>query len=253
MTGLSITTALSGFIKPPSPTVTPSAGVLPADDVCCLASQSLSTHLTDEPGPCLTTSGTPALIIENERENSVTTTVDLSGGKDLSKTYNLAPGERIVEPDAFGIVANITGTVTIDGEMWQVHWPDPSCCRPAIALTPDDPTIGWVEPLSGIPDMRQGAYPGSPTLLRLEAEDRARTITVTVTNQCEEMSVTKTVDLPAGQVKLLDGGLVSGGKFDIMVDIEDGTTVTYTYDEAWGGVNVAVSADGTVAFRRFAM
>lgn len=248
VTGLALSTPLGGCLSAPTVAVTPSDGVPETDADCGIADQPLSARLTDESGECAGAGGAPSLAVENQRDERVRVGVDLDGGGGFSKTYALAPGERIVERAAFETADAITGTVTVGDEAWPVRWPGRSCRRYGIALLSGGPEIGWVEPLAGIADTRHACYPGSEADVRVQSEGRARTVTVTITDLCAGTTVTETLEIGAGEWGRVEGELVSGGVYDVTVVVEGGDSKTYEYRENCRDVRTTVHEDGAVSF-----
>lgn len=248
--GLSLSVPLSGCLNAPTVAVTPSDGISATDANCGIVDQPLSARLTDENGECVDAGGTPSLEIENQRDERVTVTVDLTGGGGFSETYTLAPTERVVEQDTFEVAAGINGTVTIGSEAWPVRWPGRSCYRYGIALLSQGPRIGWVEPLAGIADTLHACYPGTEADVRIESKGKARTVTVTITDLCAGTTVTETHEIGAGEWGRVEGELVSGGMYDVTVDVESGNSKTYEYHENCRDVWTTLHEDGTISFHQ---
>lgn len=218
------------------------------DDGCGPAALSLSELFTDETGDrsfCFD-GATPSLAIENERDETLTVTVDVETDGAITETYTLESGERVVERNAFEAKARLTGTVTVDGEGEQsIEWPERSCYRHGIALTPDGIEIGRIEPLSGPGDTQHDCYPGDGVPLRVRSAD-ARTVTVEITDLCTGTNVTETLEPNADETARLDDVLANGGTYTVAVDVEGGQSRTHEFREDCWGVSVAVDGDGTV-------
>lgn len=218
------------------------------DDGCGPAAQSLSDLLTREtgdPADCPDSAST-SFALENERDESLEVSVDVEGEDALAGTYALEPGERVVEGSALEPAAEVAGTVTVDGEETAVSWPDRSCYRHGIALTPDGVENGWVEPLQGPGDTQHDCYAGDDALLRVGSVGESRTVAVTVVDRCAGTEVTETFEVDADGSEQARGLLTNGGAYDLEIDVEEGESATHEFaDDCWGAV-IGVEADGEV-------
>lgn len=230
-------------------TITPSAGSSNSTgSECGPADQPLSALLTDESGECAGEGGAPSLVVQNERDEQVEVAVDLDGGGGFSETYTLDPSERVVQDGAFETTDGISGTVTIGDTEWSVKWPGRSCYRYGIALTSERPKIGWVKPIGGINDTQHACYPGDETSIHVRSKGQARTVMVTVTNVCDDTTTTHTLNIDAGKEKGIADALVSGGMYDVTVEIEGGGSKTYEYHNQCWTLNADIQADGSISF-----
>lgn len=237
--------------------VTPSSGTTSeVSDDCGPAEYSLSELFTTEigdPSSCFT-GATPSVAIENERDETLTVTVNIDNEDAITETYTLASDERIVERSAFEAEAGVTGIVSIDGEVEQrVEWPDRSCYRHGIALTPDGVEIGLVEPLRGPGDTQHDCYAGDDALVSVHSVGESRTITVKIVDLCAETASTQTVDLSADESERVTGALTTGGMYDVTVDVKDGDSQTYEFYEGCWGVEISIEEDGEVRLHEMAI
>lgn len=240
---LALTGPLAGCLGSSEP-ITPSGTVSAPSKDCGPASQPLSARLGDDPGdpsPCFE-GATPSLVVENERDDEITVDIDVAG---FTATESLDAGERVVASSAFEAAESLSGTVTVDGERFEVEWPERSCYRHGIAID-DSPEVGWVEPLRGPGDTQHDCYPATSVPLRVATNGESRTLNVTVTDDCADKRTERTLQLAAGTSERLDGLLESGGRYTITVDVEGGGTESYEFDDACWGVFAGVMADGTI-------
>lgn len=206
---------------------------------CGPAAIPLSELLTDETGDdsVCPSDGSPSFAIENERDATVSVTVDINQDGALTETYTLAPGERAIESRAFQIDdglfqrGGIRTTVRIQDESeHEINWPAWSCYRHGVAITPDGLRAGWIEPLDGVGDIQHDCYAGDETVIQVYSLERPHTLTITVRDLCAGTETTETYDFDADVTELLSGFLLSGGRYEILVDVEDGPSDTYEYD-----------------------
>lgn len=256
--GLTLSASLGGCLSNPTEAlggqphderiVTPSTGSSESTGANCgPADQPLSALLTDESGECAGEGGAPSLVVQNERDEQVEVTIDLSGGGGFSGTYLLDRSERVVQPGAFETADGITGTVSVGDTEWSVRWPGRSCYRYGVALTSEGPRIGWVKPIGGINDTRHACYPGDAYSLQVRSKGQARTVTVTVTDVCADTTNTYTLEIGADKVKGVEDALVSGGMYDVIVDVEGGGSKTYEYHNQCWSLDATVQADGSIS------
>lgn len=224
--------------------VSPSSGTRSAlDDGCGQADHPLAELLTDDAGDTsqCTDRTRPSFAIENARDETLSVAVSLRGGDDLSETYTLEPGERVVEVSAFAVESDLTGTVTVDGHETTVEWPAQSCLRHAVALTADGVVAGWVDPLAGPGDAQHDCYAGDDAIVSVSTGERPATVTVTATDRCGDTETTETADLLPEDVERFRTLVRNGGVYDVAVDVEEGGSETYAFeDDCWG---VAVHVD----------
>lgn len=224
-------------------------------DHCGPASQSLSELLAEEAGDAsiCPADAAPSFALENERETEVTVSVNVGDGDGLAETYTLPPGERVVEPAAFETHPDLAGTITVGTAETEVAWPDRSCYRYGVSLTPDGVENGWVEPLRGPGDTQHDCYAGDDAVVYVRSEGENRTVEVTVTDRCDGGETTETFELDAGETEQTRELLTNGGVYDIDVDVEDGGSESYEFREECWGLDVTVAADGEVSMQRLAI
>ena len=254
-TGFALSTSVAGCITDTRRTtgdspITPAPGTPPSSSGDCgPAERSVSELLTAETGDSsyCPEAAEPSLAVENERDEHHTVTVELSTEEGFTESYTLDPDERAVESTAFRTEAEISGTVRIDDdERYSVTWPDRSCFRHGIALTPDGIEIGWIEPLSGPGDTQHDCYAADTAQLRLISAGKARTVTVTVADRCANSESTKTVELAADEVETSNDTLTNGGMYTLTVDVHDGGSETYDFHETCWGVSALVDEAGEI-------
>lgn len=224
------------------------------DGDCGATTLSVSERLTadhgDPPVHYVDSRTTPSLVVQNERPDRVTVTVDIDQRDALTETYTLEPGERVVERSAVRVDWNVTSTVRIEGEgERRVAWPHQSAYRHGIALTLDGLEVGWIPPLDGVGDVQHDCYAGDEAPLQLVSLGDARTVTVDVVDLCTTAETTETVELGADGGESLSNVLTSGGLYDVTVAVEDGPTETYEYREECGGLEAAVDENGNLYIR----
>lgn len=228
-----------------SPSVLAPAGSARAPpEGCGRADQPLSDQLTDDPGgPATCPEGEPAsLAVENERKEPVTVDVAVA---DFTGTYPLAPHERTVTARAFAAQSPSSGTVTVDDEAWRVEWPEGSCRRHGIAVG-DQPEVGWVAPLRSPAGARRDCYPGTPVPLRIDSTGGARTVTVTVTDECSGDRTERTLTLAAGTSERLDALVETGGRYTVTIDVDGVTRDTVEFHDACGGLVASIFRDRSI-------
>lgn len=254
-TGITLATPLGGCLAT-SPDVgssddviTPAAASASAPpDNCGPASQPLSEILVAEVGEqeyCYD-SAEPSFTAMNERTAPVTLSVALGEDGHFAERYDLESGERIIERRAFDAAADITGTVTVDGEEWSVRWPDRACYHHAVAVTPDELQIGWLEPIKGPADTQHDCYPGDSASVRVASSGGSHEVTVTIEHLCTETTDTETFELSGEDRESFRGVLMSGGKYDVTVSVADGEEDTYEFHEGCWGVTATIDEAGHI-------
>lgn len=223
--------------SPAEPTTTGDCG--PADAPL----SSLLGDETGDPGFCFE-GARPDLAIANERDESVTANVRIDA---LDASYELEPGERVVERRAFEAAADREATVMLEGsdETFAGRWDARSCYRHGLAVTDDGLEIGWIEPLRGPGDTQHDCYPGTGARLEVGNLGGIRTVTVIVEDRCAGTKTEETIELEKGR-ETIEDALVNGGNYDVTVDVHDGGEASYEFREGCWGVSAQVEEDGSV-------
>lgn len=236
----------------------------PDEDGCGSAGPPLSARLTDNTGdPDFCFDGArPSLAVENERAERLTVTLQLDAededgevdGDGFAETYVLDPGARAVEPAGFEARPGIGGTVHVEDDgAWTVEWPERSCYRYGVALGPNGVEIGWVEPLKGRGDTQHDCYPGTEVPLEIQASGAERTVDVTIHDRCTGATFEDRVQIAADRRERIEDELVSGGVYDVALDVEDGGSGTYEFHDGCWGVVAGIGEDGEVELRQRAI
>lgn len=223
---------------------------------CGQATTALSTLLGRDPGESSFCNEdlSPSFAIENERSERVDVTVEVRTGEDILATldYRLEAGERVVEryveraadPDRGVTVAEFDAVaVTVDGEEYTGTWDEPSCYRRAVAVVPGGVEVGYVEPMTGPADTMHDCYAGDSKQLRFSVEGASREVHVVLVDHCAEEVIEASYTLDPGITADQDA-LVGGERYDLVVDVEDGSHTIYEYDEQCPGLYVTISPDG---------
>lgn len=230
--------------------VTPARGTPPEfDEDCGPAEHPLSVLLTNEPGDssvCVD-GATPSFALENEREEALTITVDITTDDKFSETYTLAPGERIVEESAFEAASGLTGTVTVDEEESEVVWSDRSCYRHAITLVPDGIKNGWIKPFRGPGDTQHDCYAGDESVVFVRSLGEARTVEVTTTNLCTGEEIIETFELDGDETERAWGLVTDGGMYNLEATTHDDNSTNYEFHEKCWGVDITVEENGELS------
>ena len=227
----------------------------PTDD-CGTAGIPLSGWLVNHGGggSACYDGATPSLVVENEREVMVEVEVEIestsvvSESPDVDGIYALGPGERVVESSALAAHTSHQVEVTVDGtETATGSWDGVSCYRHGVAITPDGIEVGLVPPRTGPGDTQHDCYAGDEAPIRLyNAVDEPWTIDLLVVDHCTNSSVEEVVDLEPEGFEFLGDLLVSGGVFDVTLDVNGGGSETYEFhDECWG-LEAGILEDGSV-------
>lgn len=225
------------------------------EDNCGPASRSISELLTNQPGdPVHCFEGaTPSFVIENERSDSVSVDIDLESNTTFVASYELDPNEQVVESNGFEAGESTTGTITVADETWEVDWPRRSCYRYGVSILPETVEIGWVKPISGPGDTQHDCYPGSALPIEIRSAGESRTVDIALVDRCDGTTVEESISIGAGEHDRLDNRLVSGGVYDVSVDIDGGETTAKNFDPICWGVTVRIQKDGKILIGELAI
>ncbi len=218
------------------------------ENYCNPADAPLLALLSDDPGdaaPC-GDGARPSLAIENGRSRPIDLQITIDQPDGLVNHYALSPGERIVETRALASAGEVAGSVVVDGSEEALLWPEHSCRRHAIALSPGAVEIGWIPPLEGAADAEHACYPGDPAPLRVQAAETGRTVEVAITDRCAEATTTGTFALQADAVETREDIVRHGGDYDLEIAPEDRPAETFTFAEICGGLSVRIAGDGSI-------
>lgn len=235
-----------------NPTETPTP-----DGDCGTAAEPLSDRLVEQAGDtdvCFE-GATPDLVVVNERSDAVDMTIEASadGDRTFDGSYELDPGERVVERSAVDAHGDRSVDVTVDGSATTGSWTGDSCYRHAVVVTPDGVSIGVVPPLSGPGDTQHDCYAGDSAPIRIYTADAAWTATLRVVDRCAGRTFEESYELDPDDVIGVDGLLVNGGVYDVRLDVESGDSGSYEFrDDCWG-VTAGIDEDGTVTIRQLAI
>ena len=218
------------------------------EEDCGPAAQPLSALLSEDAGDsehCFD-GATPSFAVENERGEAVTVDFDLETENGFAETYDLDAGERAVESSAFESQQRIAGTVHVDGVGWTVEWSERSCRRYGVAVVPYGVEIGWIEPLEGPGDTQHDCYPWAPIPVEVGSAGEGRTVAVTITDLCAETAIEETIEIATDDRERIDDALVSGGVYDVTVDVDGGDSRTRELRDVCWGVVAAISETGEI-------
>ena len=195
------------------------------------------------------------LVVENERESSVSVDLEATptdGEHDpVTRSYDLAPGERALGDRA--LTAGVAYDVAVtDGTSSETgRWPAGSCYRRGVALA-DEIAIGLVEPYRGPGDGQHDCYAGDSRRLRLYNGDDDRSVAVVVRDECNRARVEETYDLAAGDVRRVSDAFLAGEPVTVSVSGSGVDDVEETFENPCWGLSARIDADGNVSIRETA-
>lgn len=231
-----------------SPKVEPSGS-------CGAAAQSLSSQLVPEGGAEACFDGAePSLAIENERGEPIEAAVEITVGESeapvLAERYDLKSGERVVERSALPADGDRVATVTIGDETKRGTWEGISCYRHGIAVGSDTVEFGLVPPLSGPGDTQHDCYAGDSASIRIDNGARAQSVGLRVVDRCAETTVEETFEMEPNDVERVRDVIVNGGTYDVTIEVENGGSETYAFENDCWGLSASVDTDGEVTVRQ---
>ncbi|WP_336345518.1 hypothetical protein [Halalkalicoccus ordinarius] len=222
---------------------------------CGAAAEPLSSQLVPEGGAEACFDGAePSLAIENEREEpleaAVEITVEGAEAPVLAERYDLESGERVVEYSALPADGDRVATVTIGDETKRETWEEISCYRHGIAIGSDAVEFGLVPPLSGPGDTQHDCYAGDSASIRIDNGARAQSVGLRVVDRCVETTVEETFEMQSNDVERVRDVIVNGGTYDVTIEVENGGSETYAFENDCWGLSASVDTDGEVTVRQ---
>lgn len=224
-------------------------------DSCGAATEPLSSQLVSEGGTEACFDGAePSLAIENERGESIEAAVEITVGRSespvLAEQYELKSGERVVERSALPADGDRVATVTIGDETKRGTWEGISCYRHGITVGSDTVEFGLVPPLSGPGDTQHDCYAGDSASIRIDNGARAQSVGLRVVDRCAETTVEETFEMEPNDVERVRDVIVNGGTYDITIEVEDGGSEIYAFEEECWGLSASIDTDGEVTVRQ---
>lgn len=164
----------------------------------------------------------------------------------FERSYSLEAGERAIEQEVgpAGDLESVTVTAGDAGSR-SGEWAGTACYRHTAVLTGEGLETGYVSPLAGPGDTQHDCYAGDPAPIVLHSET-ARTATVTVVDHCRESVDEETVEFEGDGVARLEDALTNGGRYDVVVEVEDGGAAAAGFHDACWGLSVSIDGDGDV-------
>lgn len=223
---------------------------------CSAATTPMSRKLVDaggdDEGFCYE-GATTALAVENERDDSVALVLEVTSGEEsvLTESYDLDPGERVVEGGTIDAHSDHEFRVSIDGEETTVgSWEGTSCFRHGVAVTSEGVVFGLVPPLSGPGDTMHDCYAGDDAHLSIYNGSAAHSVSVVVADHCADSTTEETFEIEPDDVEQATDLFVAGGRYDVTIDVAGGDSETYDFHEECWGLTASIDEDGGVTIQQ---
>lgn len=215
---------------------------------CGPAGQRLSELLTDDAGPaCDDPYRTTDLRIENERGTALTAGVRIEHEEStvFEADADLEPGEYVDEEPEISPEQFDTVTVTLpDGSEFTDSWSGDSCRLHGVAIGEDGIEAGYVEPVDGVVDGAGTCYPERENRFRVSnSTEDSQTVTATIVDHCAETTTESTMELRGGGAEIVTKTLLTGGRYTVAVDVENGPGATGEYGADCGPFRVIILED----------
>lgn len=216
---------------------------------CGPATAKLSNFLTGELGPEYDSSQrTLDIRIENERDSSLAADVRIEHGESTlwESGFDIGPGEHVDEsPDISADRLDSVFVTLSDGNKFTDSWSGDSCRLHGVAVAPDGIDAGYLQPVDGSVDSNWACYPKRENEFRVvNSTEESQTGTATVVDHCAETTVTEsTMELRRGEHETVTESLLTGGRYTVAVDVENGPGATSEYGEDCGRFRASVNED----------
>lgn len=215
---------------------------------CGPAAQPLSELLISDKGPdCDVQQRTPKIRFGNERTSDVVADVRIEqdGTAVWEDSIDVAAGEYIEKnPDLPADQLDSVRVILTNETDFVGSWDEDSCRLHGVAITEEGVETGLIKPVNGSIDGSWACYPGQTNEFRVvNSTDETQQVTASVVNHCDESMIESSIEMPSGNHETVTESIITGGRYSIVVDVENGPGATTEFGDHCGRFRASIQTD----------